>query len=72
MSVKEYWLANPANKSEKVEIDYMGNFAIIIVCILLFFVAIVDFNSLTASSIALTISIIFVGHQIDRVTGKLR
>ena len=65
-------MANQSNKSEKIEIDFVANFAIVLVCILLFFVVMVDFNSLTASLIALTIAIVFVGHQIGKVAGKLR
>lgn len=65
-------MANSSSKSEKLEIDYVANFVVILICTLLFFVAMVDFNSLTASLIALTISILFVGHQIGKVAGKLR
>mgnify|MGYP007088121864 CR=1 FL=1 len=64
-------MANTGNKSEKLEIDYVANFVVVLICALLFFVAMVDFNSLTASLIALTISILFVGHKIGRVADKL-
>jgi len=61
-----------SNTSEKLEINYAVNAALIMVLLLLGFVAMIDFNSLTASLIALTLAILYVGLQIGRVAGKFR
>jgi len=61
-----------SNTSEKLEINYAANVALIMALLLLGFVAMIDFNSLTASLIALTLAILYIGLQIGRVAGKLR
>jgi hypothetical protein len=61
-----------SNTSEKLEINYAANAALIMALLLLVFVAMIDFNSLTASLIALTLAILYIGLQIGRVASNIR
>ncbi len=64
-------MGNSQNTSEKLEMNYVANAALVMIFCLLGFVALVDFNSLTICLMALTISIVYVGLQISRVAGRL-